>query len=68
MGIWESPDDVPPGIAGLSLLPAESGKLPPEYGVVLNTSKSNTDVIAVKSGALEAEDFLLDLSFNLANP
>lgn len=42
LGIWESPDDVPSGIASLSLLPAKSGKLPPEYGVVSNTSKRNT--------------------------
>lgn len=55
VGIWESPDDVPSGFASLSLPPAESGKLPLEYGVVSNTSQSNTYVTAVKSRALEAD-------------
>ena len=65
MGTWESLDDVPSGIARLSLLPAVSGKLPPECGIVSSASKRDICVMLVRTRALEV-DFLRDLPRNLA--
>lgn len=65
VGTWDSSDALPFGIAGLCLLPEESGKLPPDCGIASRTSKRDTYVLMDKSRTLEV-DFLLHLPFHLA--
>ena len=67
-GIWESPDDVPYRIVGLSLLPAESGKLPPSTALFQVHPKVTHISSWLKAGIWRRIDFLLDLSLNLAHP
>lgn len=65
VGTWDSSDALPFGIASLCLLPAESGKLPPDCGIASRTSRRDTYVLMDKSRTPEG-DFLPHLPLHLA--